>query len=122
VARLAALPTVFLWTVANEFECYPDGLYRYDPSDAHWARRMGALLHACDPYGHPTTVHPMGVAGGGLVRAQGPLFGEGPEIDVLTHQQNSYDTATRVDTPAPGYWPGPAWTPPCAATASTANR
>jgi hypothetical protein len=106
VARLAALPSVFLWTVANEFECYPDGLYRFDPADVRWARRIGALLHDCDPYRHPTTVHPMGMAGHGLVRAQGPLFGDGPEIDVLTHQHNSYDTAVRVETPAPGYWEG----------------
>jgi hypothetical protein len=105
-ARLAASPAVFLWTVANEFECYPDGRYRYDPSDAAWARRMGALLNECDPYRHPTTVHPMGVPGGGLVRAQGPLFGDGPEIDVLTHQHNAYDTATWVAGPDPGAQPG----------------
>jgi hypothetical protein len=106
LARLAALPTVFLWTVANEFECYPDGRYHFDPADVRWARRIGALLHEHDPYGHPTTVHPMGIAGGGLLRAQGPLFGEGPELDVLTHQHNSYDTATWVDSPPPGYWDG----------------
>ena len=85
---------------------------------------MGALLHDNDPYGHPTTVHPMGLAGGGLVRAQGPLFGAGPELDVLTHQHNSYDTATRVDTPRGGYWDGsgPGWTPPCGRTGCTGSR
>jgi len=108
VSSFAADPTVFLWTVTNEYETYPEGKYKYHPSDDAWAKRMGTLFQEADPHRHPTTVHPMGVMEGGLVRAQGPLFGKGSEIDVLTHQQNTYDTGRWLSDAAPGYWDGPA--------------
>lgn len=37
----------------------------------------------------------------------GTRFGQAPELDVLSHQHNSYGTATWVPEPAPGYWDGP---------------
>lgn len=84
IARYAAYPTVFLWTVTNEYETYPDGKYRYDGAvDDDWAKAMGALFHAYDPYKHPTTVHNFSFdADGGI----GGRFGASIDIDVLTQQ------------------------------------
>lgn len=100
VSRLAAYTTVFLWTVTNEYETYPDGIYRYDAPDDDWVREMCTVFHECDPHGHPTTVHPE-------QRYPGKLFGKADELDVITHQQNSYGTAKWYPEPAPGYWDGP---------------
>lgn len=84
VARLAANPAVFLWTVTNEYETYPDGKYRYDgASDDEWPIRIGTMLHDLDPHGHPTTVHNFKRdAGGGT----GERFGNSAAIDVLSQQ------------------------------------
>jgi hypothetical protein len=85
VSRLAAYPTVFLWTVTNEYETYPDGKYRYDsPSDDTWARSMGALFHANDPHRHPTTVHNFTFESNGGI---GGRFGAGSDLDVLSQQK-----------------------------------
>lgn len=84
VARLAANTGVFLWTVTNEYETYPDGKYRYDgDSDNRWPVSMGELLHELDPHKHPTTVHnfKMDVGGG-----TGDRFGNSAAIDVLSQQ------------------------------------
>lgn len=84
VSRLSAYSTVFLWTVTNEYETYPDGRYRYDhPSDDEWALSMGALFHEVDPHKHPTTVHNWKFDDEGGV---GSRFGRSADIDVLTHQ------------------------------------
>jgi hypothetical protein len=84
VSRLAAYRSVFLWTVTNEYELYPDGQYRHDgASDDDWARRIAAQVHALDPQRHPTTVHSYTFdAQGGL----GERFGQAPELDVLSQQ------------------------------------
>jgi hypothetical protein len=87
VSRLAAYTTVFLWTVANEYEVYPTSKYAYSPEqDDSWVRRMGALIHAADPQRHPTTVHPWERTIMIYRRLMGPRFGHSPDIDVLTHQ------------------------------------
>ena len=115
VSRLSAYRTVFLWTIAQEYERYPAGRYRYDPADDDWVRRMARLIRETDPHGHPVTVHPVGDGGkpgevaevlmeGGVM---GTRFGPGPELDVLSHQHNSYGTAAWVPEPAPGHWDGP---------------
>jgi dienelactone hydrolase len=113
VSRLSALRTVFLWTVAQEYERHPAGRYSYEPADDDWVKRMAKLIRAADPHGHPVTVHPWGkdpqdredLMEAGVIGAR---FGSGPELDVLSHQHNSYGTATWVSSPAPGYWDGPA--------------
>jgi dienelactone hydrolase len=113
VSRLSAFRTVFLWTVAQEYERHPAGAYRYEPADDDWVRRMAKLIRAADPHGHPITVHPWGkdpkdredLMEAGAIGAR---FGPGTELDVLSHQHNSYGTATWVSSPAPGYWDGPA--------------
>jgi hypothetical protein len=84
VSRLSAHSTVFLWTVTNEYETYPDGRYRYDdPADDEWARNMGALFQKMDPHRHPTTVHNWKFDSDGGI---GGRFGTSEHIDVLTHQ------------------------------------
>jgi Protein of unknown function (DUF4038)/Domain of unknown function (DUF5060)/Putative collagen-binding domain of a collagenase len=84
VSRLAAYRSVFLWTLANEYELHPDGKYRYDgATDDDWVRRVATQVHAFDPHQHPTTVHSFSFdARGGL----GGRFGSGPELDVLSQQ------------------------------------
>jgi hypothetical protein len=57
VRRYAAFPNLFLWDVANEFERYADGRYRFEPSDVGWARSVCARIRARDAFGHPTGVH-----------------------------------------------------------------
>lgn len=85
VSRLSAYSTIFLWTVTNEYENYPDGKYRYDnPSDDTWVKSMGALFHASDPHKHPTTAHNFTFdADGGI----GGRFGSSADVDVLTQQK-----------------------------------
>lgn len=85
VSRLSAYSTVFLWTVTNEYEAYPDGVYRYDdPTDDKWGDSMAALFHEMDPHKHPTTVHNWSFDPGGGI---GTRFGESPNVDVLTQQE-----------------------------------
>jgi dienelactone hydrolase len=113
VSRLSALRTVLLWTVAQEFERHPAGRYSYEPADDDWVKRMAKLIRESDPHGHPITVHPWGKDTDDredLMEAgvMGARFGQGPDLDVLSHQHNSYGAATWVSHPAPGYWDGPA--------------
>jgi dienelactone hydrolase len=112
VSRLSAYSTVFLWTVAQEYERHPAGQYHYEPADDDWVKRMAKLIRETDPHGHPITVHPWGkdpedrevLMEAGVI---GKRFGRGAELDVLSHQHNSYGTATWISNPAPGYWDGP---------------
>jgi hypothetical protein len=117
ISRLAPFTTVFLWTVTQEYERYPDGQYRYDPSDDEWVRHMASLIHETDPHKHPVTVHPWKSSsgsepktrGGGLPAGEiGLRFGTAPELDVLTHQENSYGDSVWIAEPPPGYQDGPA--------------
>jgi hypothetical protein len=43
-----------MFTIANEFERYPDGQYRYEPTDVEWARGVAARIRELDQ------VHPIG--------------------------------------------------------------
>lgn len=102
VARLHADSTVFLWTIANEYALYPDGKYRYDqPEDDLWVKDMGRLIHQYDAHEHPVTVHPV------FLEQMGPVFGDCPHIDVLSHQNNGEASATWRETPWPGFHDGP---------------
>jgi len=85
ISRLAAFRSVFLWTVANEYENYPNGKYRYDgAADDAWAKRMGAMFRRLDPEGHPTTAHNFSFDSDGGI---GERFGKGDEISVLSQQE-----------------------------------
>ncbi len=57
VKRYRDRKNLFMFTIANEFERYPDGAYRYDPSDVDWARRVAARIRKLDS-DHPIGCHP----------------------------------------------------------------
>jgi hypothetical protein len=60
LARYAAFPNIFLWTIANEYETHPDGVYRLDdPQDPDWAKATARFIKQHDPYHHLVTVHPV---------------------------------------------------------------
>ena len=96
IARYSAYANLLMWTVANEYEIYPDGKYRNDshphdswPSDQEWAREIAGYVHTVDPYRHLTSVHPnMSCNPDGQPFQQGGFFGTADEIDVLSHQQS----------------------------------
>lgn len=57
VNRYRDRQNLFMFTIANEFERYPDGNYQYDPSDVEWARAMAARIRELDAM-HPIGCHP----------------------------------------------------------------
>ncbi|HOW66754.1 MAG TPA: DUF4038 domain-containing protein [Verrucomicrobiota bacterium] len=96
LARYAAFRNVFLWTLANEYETHPDGVYRLDrPGDVEWAQATARLVKQFDPYRHPVTVHPV-ISASALGSWPGdpfeppwrigPFFGQGEALDVLSQQ------------------------------------
>ena len=96
LARYAAFDNVFLWTIANEYETHPDGVYRLDfPGDVEWARATARFIKENDPYRHPVTTHPVVSASrrGDSPRAPfdppwriGEFYGEDDAMDVLSQQ------------------------------------
>ncbi len=57
VKRYRGRQNLFMYTIANEFERYPDGQYRYDPNDVDWARRVAARIRELDSV-HHIACHP----------------------------------------------------------------
>ena len=57
VKRYRDRPNLFMYTIANEFERYPDGIYRYDAEDVDWARRAAARVRELDAV-HLVGCHP----------------------------------------------------------------
>lgn len=57
VNRFKDRENLFMFTIANEFERYPDGAYQYDTADVEWARRVAARIREIDP-AHPIGCHP----------------------------------------------------------------
>jgi hypothetical protein len=96
IARYAAFPNLFLWTIANEYETHPDGRYRLDqPDDPDWARATARFIKQHDPYQHLVTVHPVISASThgntpndpyDLPWRIGEIFGKDDAIDVLSQQ------------------------------------
>jgi hypothetical protein len=96
IARYAAFPNLFLWTIANEYETHPDGRYRLDqPDDPDWARATARFIKQHDPYQHLVTVHPVISASThgntpndlyDLPWRIGEFFGKDDVIDVLSQQ------------------------------------
>ena len=79
VRRYKDRSNLFMWTVTNEIERYPDGAYEYAPSDAAWVRDVAARVRSIDP------VHAVGAhAAAGL--AHDPLvvwpLWEGSDVSV----------------------------------------
>ena len=61
IARYSAYTNLIQWTITNEYELYPDGRYRYNPSkekEDEWARSRITFVKQNDPFRHPVTVHP----------------------------------------------------------------
>lgn len=114
-ARYGAFDNIFLWTLANEYETHPDGVYRLDrPGDVDWARVTSAFLKANDPHGHLVTVHPVvsASAHGASPRDAadppwriGEFFGDAAGIDVLS-QQTGHHGAGAVWDDALNCWTG----------------
>ena len=48
---------LFMYTIANEFERYPDGKYEFSPADVDWARKIAARIHRLDAV-RPIGCHP----------------------------------------------------------------
>jgi len=57
VKRYRDRDNLFMFTVANEFERYPTGQYRYDPADVEWARRVAERIRKLDSV-HLIGCHP----------------------------------------------------------------
>jgi hypothetical protein len=57
VNRYKDRPNLFMYTVANEFERYPDGRYSYSAGDVEWAKEVAARIRGADQV-HPVGVHP----------------------------------------------------------------
>ena len=96
MARYAAFPNLFLWTVCNEHEVHPNGQYRLDvPGDPDWAKATARFIKAHDPYRHPVTVRPVISASARGTTTHdaidppwriGELFGADDALDVLSQQ------------------------------------
>ncbi|NOZ80535.1 MAG: hypothetical protein GXP63_02585 [DPANN group archaeon] len=57
VQRYADRKNLFMWTITNEFERYPDDVYRYDdPQDDDWAASMAQEVKRWDTH-HVVGVH-----------------------------------------------------------------
>jgi hypothetical protein len=56
LARYDAYPSVYFWTLANEYE-YLTNEYRHNPAADRWALRVARLVKRLAPHGHPVTVH-----------------------------------------------------------------
>ena len=57
VKRYRDRPNLFIYTVANEFERYPNGQYDYAPADVEWAKGVAARIRRLDPV-RPIGCHP----------------------------------------------------------------
>ena len=107
IARYAAFDNVFLWTLANEYETHPDGVYRLDfPSDVDWAKATARFIKANDPYRHLVTTHPVISASrrGESPRAPfdppwriGEFYGNDDALDVLSQQTGAQGEGTAWD-------------------------
>ena len=96
IARYASYTNMALWTLANEFETHPDGVYRFDePDDLIWVDETARFLKENDPYHHLITVHPCpkwGGSVGGPPGGPGYGFGTNPWIDVINNQTHGQET------------------------------
>ncbi|HWI56964.1 MAG TPA: hypothetical protein VNZ22_07045, partial [Bacillota bacterium] len=57
VKRYKDRPNLFMWTVANEFERYPDGRYNYSAADVEWVKSVAVQIRRTDSI-HPIGAHP----------------------------------------------------------------
>jgi hypothetical protein len=57
IARYDAFSSVYIWTLMNEYEFYPNGDWSYNPTADRWAMRTARWVKAIGPHGHPIAVH-----------------------------------------------------------------
>ncbi len=57
IARYDAFPNVYVWTLFNEYEYYPDGTWPYKPVADRWAMRVGRWVKSVAQHGHIVAVH-----------------------------------------------------------------
>ncbi len=57
IARYDAFNCVYIWTLMNEYEFYPDGDWRYARIADLWAMRRARWVKALAPHGHIVAVH-----------------------------------------------------------------
>jgi hypothetical protein len=57
IARYDAYHCVWFWTLMNEYEYYPDGIYSYKTVSDRWAMRLGQWVKHTAQHGHIVTVH-----------------------------------------------------------------
>jgi len=57
VKRYRDRPNLFTYTIANEFERYPDGKYEFSRGDVDWAKGVAARIRKWDP-ARPIGCHP----------------------------------------------------------------
>ncbi|MES2808425.1 MAG: DUF5060 domain-containing protein [Bacteroidota bacterium] len=115
-ARYAAYNNVFLWTIANEYETHPDGVYKLDSNDVKWAANTARYIKANDPYQHLLTVHSVISSTTKGQRTDAPFdgpwqiggfFGNEKAIDVLSQQTGQSGQGTTWDEQRQ-YWTGDA--------------
>src|SRR5262249_45955006 len=49
VNRFKNRKNLFMFTIANEFERYPDGQYQFNPADVEWAKGVANRVRQIDP-------------------------------------------------------------------------
>jgi hypothetical protein len=57
IARYDAFSSVYVWTLMNEYEYYPNGDWHYKPQADLWAIRTGRFVKRTAPHGHPVAIH-----------------------------------------------------------------
>lgn len=57
IARYDAYRAVFIWTLMNEYEFYPNGDWHYQPIADRWAMRLARWVKQTAVHGHPVAVH-----------------------------------------------------------------
>ncbi len=57
IARYDAFTCVASWTPLNEYEYYPDGLFRHTPVADRWAIRISRWIKRVAQHGHLVTAH-----------------------------------------------------------------
>ncbi|NSW95888.1 MAG: DUF4038 domain-containing protein [Bacteroidales bacterium] len=96
LCRYSAFDNIFMWTISNEYETHPDGIYRLDlPDDPDWVKSTARYIKMNDPYRHLVTVHPVISASTtgvtprdafGIPWRIGEFFGNCGDIDILSQQ------------------------------------
>ncbi|HEX5416808.1 MAG TPA: putative collagen-binding domain-containing protein, partial [Chloroflexota bacterium] len=57
IARYDAYNCVYVWTLLNEYEFYPNGDWHYKPVADRWAMRVARWIKGLAPHGHVVAVH-----------------------------------------------------------------